>query len=197
MNKQNILNYLRENRIEELKNKIEQELAIETAKNKDIQKGLLALSRDAFKSCYKNMDLLAGAWIDEENKKTYICNGFYIYVANKIINGLVEVEKKGREYININNILENFKNKNFNEIKLDLAKLTLEKVYKKQYVKVDNIVFDIKLLLLITKCFDLTLTKIYLYDNAIRFIDTDKNEAILLCCRISSDKKSDVVEVAI
>ena len=196
MNKQTILSYIKENKIEELKNKIEQELAIETAKNKDIQKGLLALSRDAFKSCYNNMDLLAGAWIDEENKKTYICNGLYIYVANEIKHGLIEVEKKGREYININNILGNFKNKKFDVVKIDFGKVALEKAYKKEYVKIDNIVFNIKLLLLVSKCFDLNNTETYLYENAIKFIDTDKNEAILLCCRISSDKKSDIVEVA-
>ena len=195
MNIQTILNYINAGNIKELKEKIEQEIYIGEAKNKNAQRGLLALSKNAKQTSKDRMSILSGAWLDYEKNKTYICNGIYLFVGNSIIKGLVEVEKNGQDYINIEQILKNFRHEMVAVKKIDFGKLALEKANKKQYVRIEDVVFDTRLLSLLLNCFDKNKAEFYLFRNAIKCVDADGNIGILLACRIPKDEMMSIDDI--
>lgn len=190
MTNEKILELLENNQIEELKKQLMQEIIIKNSNNKNKQKAILKLSQQAEKEqrdkyykksadgTYKYIrPALAGAWFD--NGTTNICNGYYLYKSNKIINGLQMSPKQND--INLFDLKHIIPYDAFNEknkIKLDVEELIKAvkqpKADKKETktIRVENNLFNAELLFNLYNCFDED-ADVFMIENAILFKDKD------------------------
>jgi len=178
MKNKKIIEMLNENRIEELKIILMQELCVKESKNSSVQKGLLNLSRMTKKEMEKDRPALAGAYF--QNGKTYICNGTYLVIANE--------EKKGLEMTTVNDV----ERPNFDEIlkqttptseiTFNRDTITIAIVNKERYVKIGTWNYQTKYAKNVIDCFNKD-AKLYEFENGF-LIKDDEKSGILLKVRI-------------
>ena len=190
MTNDKILELLENNQIEELKKQLMQEIIIKNSNNKNKQKAILKLSQQAEKEqrnkyykksaddTYKYIrPALAGAWFD--NGTTNICDGYYLYKSNEIINGLQMIPQQANiNLLDLNKIIpyNDFNEKN--KIKLDVEGLIKAVKQPKadnksiKTIRVENNLFNAELLFNLYNCFDEDVDVFMTY-NAILFKDKD------------------------
>ena len=190
MKNEKILELLENNQIEELKKQLMQEIIIKNSNNKNKQKAILKLSQQAEKEqrdtyykksadgTYKYIrPAIAGAWFD--NGTTNICDGYYLYKSNEIINGLQMIPKQNDlNLLDLNKIIpyNDFNEKN--KIKLDVEELIKAvkqpQANKKETktIRVENNLFNAELLFNLYNCFDEDVD-VFMITNAILFKDKD------------------------
>lgn len=151
-----VLKMLNENKIEELKQKLIEEIGKEEHKGissyKAIQKLAEKTSKDKLTKC---RPILQGAYF--LNGKTVICNGIYGLILNDEISGLKMVEEKG-DYFDLEQAIpkDNLSKLDFNlnDIKNTIK---LEKANgNKDTIKVElgNSIYDAKNVVAIAECLD-------------------------------------------
>lgn len=190
MTNEKILELLELNQIEELKKQLMQEIVIKNSGNKNKQKAILKLSQQAEKEqrdkyygklsngTYKYIrPSLAGAWF--ENETTNICNGFWLYKANKIIDGLQMIpQQTDLNLLDLNKIIPHNDFNEKNKISLDVEELIKAvkqpKADKKETktIRVENNLFNAELLFNLYNCFDED-ADVFMVENAILFKDKD------------------------
>ncbi len=173
MENKKIIEMIDENKIEELRKLIMQEICIKESKNKNTQKGLLTLSKIAKKE-QKERPALAGAYF--ESGKTYICNGFWLIVANREIDGLEMAEKKNYDRPDFEDIIKNTVIDK--EITIDKNIITIAKTNKENSVRVGSWLYQTKYAKAILDCFDST-ANFYEFGNGLLIKDEEKTALLL------------------
>lgn len=196
MTNEKILELLELNQIEELKTQLMREIIAKNSVNKNQYKAILKLSKIAEKEqrdkfygkqkdgTYKYIrPALAGAWYFENT--TNICNWFWLFKSNKIINGL-QVAPKCSEYLQIDKFIPYNDINPENEVKINVGELiTKAKTPTKNTTKIFEIndtLFNAEYLLNLYKCFNNKKLKVYLLKNMVILKD-DENLGLLLAIR--------------
>ena len=109
MNNVRILQLLNENKIEQLKQLLKEEISISNSDNKNVTKSIIKLSK-LVKKEMNFIPLLAGAWINESNQQC-ICNGAFAVRYNTIINGTENASNNG-EHLNLSKLFPSTNNIN-------------------------------------------------------------------------------------
>lgn len=200
MTNEKILELLELNQIEELKKQLMQEIVIKNSGNKNKQKALLKLSQMAEKEqrdkyykksadgTYKYIrPALAGAWF--EDNTTNICNGYLLYKANGIIDGLQTVPEYCKEFLDLNKVIPTKDFAPVNKISLDveeLIKAVKQPTKTERKIRVMENLFNAEYLYSLYNCFDEDV-EIFMVENAILF--KDKN-AVGMLLKIREFNKS-------
>jgi hypothetical protein len=188
MTNEKILQMIQDNQIEELKKELMQEIIIKNSNNKNKQKALLKLSQQAEKEqrdkyykksangTYKYIrPALAGAWFD--NGTTNICNGFWLYKSNEIINGLQMIPNTDLNLLDLNKIIpyDDIKEKNeitFNvEELMQAVKQPKEKDQTIRTIRIKENLFNANFVYDVYNCFEEP--KTYMLPNMIIFKDAN------------------------
>ena len=174
MENKKIIEMIDNNQIEDLRKLILQEICVKESKNTNIQKGLLTLSKIAKKE-QKEIPALAGAYF--KSGKTYICNGFWLIIANREIDGLEMAEKKNYNRPNFEDIIENTVIDK-KEITIDKNIITIAKTNKENSVRVGSWLYQTKYAKAILDCFDST-ANFYEFGNGLLIKDEEKTALLL------------------
>lgn len=127
-----ILKLINENKIDELKQKVLEELTCQTSINKNVTKAIIKLSKLAEKESRKARPMLAGAWINEDGCQC-ICNGFWAVKYNQETLGTINVQEVG-DYFQIDRVFPSDPKEN--EFELDLNEINNKlKIAKSDSIK--------------------------------------------------------------
>lgn len=198
-----ILQLLNDNKIDELKQAIIQEMQQAKTPNKDTYKAIVKLSRIAQKEGTKNhRPNLAGAYIlgDEQN----ICNGYWALQTKNIYDGLYNIDEKipNENKMNLSNIFKNtgdadkvFKPtaKQIQEIKNNLKIRQAESKKNIYVIKFDDTYINAEYFLNMQDCFNDNYI-IYLFEHTknsmIQIHDADEKTRAIILPRQSFDNES-------
>lgn len=182
MKNETILKLINENKIEELKQRIIEEISISKNPNKSITKSIIELSKKAEKEQKNRRPQFAGAFIDNEGKQT-ICTSAYCVRYYDITEGTINTTNDSFDFNTIKpkKIIdsEGF-NIDLNTIKntLKIAKSTKTNIYN--LVRFKNVYFDPKYIIDILNTF---INPICWTIGYMLYISAENGEGILLACK--------------
>lgn len=191
-----ILKMINENQIEELKQKLIEEITISNSTNKNITKNIIALSKKVAKEMKKSRPYVAGTYI--KDGKQCLCNGYYACIYDSVTDGTVEREDESRtfdleqlmpKYINEDELFEIDVNKLNNVYKVAKATSNKDSV---QVYKIKGYIFNIEYIINVLGTFEEP--KCYVLDHML-FIKGLNGRGLIMGFRGNLDGKNVILEI--
>lgn len=199
MKSEKILEMLSENKIEELKQLLREEICVTGSSNKNITKAIIKLSKQAEKDQKQRgghyiRPVLAGAYI--LNGKQCICNGCWGVMYDNITTGTTNVPNDLENYFDITKVIPSFDNREWFDI--DIAELANKvKIFKAEHkdiepsIKVKEFYYVAKNVCLLADTFENV--KFSITDNGMMLLKGDNGKGIFLQLRIVGNAETHCV----
>lgn len=200
MKSEKILEMLSENKIEELKQLLREEICLTGSSNKSITKAIIKLSKQAEKEQrdrgHYTRPALAGAYV--LNDKQCICNGAWGVMYDNITTGTTNVPGDLENYFDLNKVIPSFDNREWFEI--DIAELENKvKIFKAEHkeadptIKAKEFYYIAKNVVMLADTFENV--KFAIADNGMMLLKGDNGKGIFLQLRIVGNAETHCIMV--